>query len=44
MIYAQVLNGQFYFYWDFNNFEINAIMELANGGDWAAFEIKTGND
>ena len=43
MVYAQALNGQLYFYRDSNNFEIDAIMELANG-DWAAFEIKTSGD
>ena len=37
--YANILNGNLYFYRDSNGFEIDAIMEL-DDGKWAAFEIK----
>lgn len=39
MAYAQVLDGQLYFYRDTNGFEIDAIMQL-DIQTWAAFEIK----
>ena len=39
MTYAQVLDGQLYFYRDTNGFEIDAIMQL-DIQTWAAFEIK----
>ena len=42
MDYAQILDGQLYFYRDAEGLEIDAILQLANG-DWAAIEIKLGD-
>ena len=41
MAYAQILDGQLYFYRDADGLEIDAILQLANGA-WAAIEIKLG--
>ena len=42
MAYAQILDGQLYFYRDADGLEIDAILQLANGA-WAAIEIKLGD-
>lgn len=40
-IYAQAHGGQLFHYQDYNNFEIDAIVQLPDGR-WGAFEIKLG--
>lgn len=40
-IYSETFNSQLYHYQDYDNHEIDAIIELENG-DWSAFEIKLG--
>ncbi len=40
-IYAETFNGQLYHYQDYDNHEIDAVIELENG-DWCGFEIKLG--
>ncbi len=40
-IYAESFNGQLYHYQDYDNHEIDAVIELENG-DWCGFEIKLG--
>ena len=40
-IYAQALGGQLFHYQDYNNFEIDAVVQLSDGR-WGAFEIKLG--
>ena len=40
-IYAQSFGGKLFHYQDYNNNEIDAIIEL-NDGEWCAFEIKLG--
>ncbi len=40
-IYAQAFGGKLYHYQDYNNNEIDAVIELSNG-EWCAFEIKLG--
>lgn len=40
-IYATVLNAKLFHYQDYNNNEIDAVMEL-DDGNWCAFEIKLG--
>ncbi len=40
-IYAEAFNGSLFHYQDYNNKEIDAVIELQNG-DWCAFEIKLG--
>jgi len=40
-IYAESFNAQLYHYQDYNNREIDAVLELSNG-EWCAFEIKLG--
>ena len=40
-IYAQALGGQSFHYQDYNNFEIDAVVQLSDGR-WGAFEIKLG--
>lgn len=40
-IYARALGGQLFHYQDYNNFEIDAIVQLSDGR-WGAFEIKLG--
>jgi len=40
-IYAQAFGGKLYHYQDYNNNEIDAVIELADG-NWCAFEIKLG--
>lgn len=40
-IYAQAHNGQIFHYQDYNNNEIDAIVQLSDGR-WGAFEIKLG--
>ena len=42
MAYAQILDGQLYFYRDADGLEIDVILQLANGA-WAAIEIKLGD-
>lgn len=40
-IYAQSFGGKLFHYQDYNNNEIDAVIEL-NDGEWCAFEIKLG--
>jgi len=40
-IYAESFGGQLYHYQDYNNNEIDAVIELSDGS-WCAFEIKLG--
>lgn len=40
-IYSEAFGGKLYHYQDYNNDEIDAVIELPNG-DWCAFEIKLG--
>lgn len=40
-IYAETFGGKLYHYQDYNNKEIDAVIELDNG-EWCAFEIKLG--
>lgn len=40
-IYAQAMNADLYHYQDYQNREIDAVIELADG-EWCAFEIKLG--
>lgn len=40
-IYAQALNGKLFHYQDYNNNEIDAVIELEDG-NWCAIEIKLG--
>ena len=40
-IYAQSINAKLYHYQDYNNNEIDAVIELEDG-NWCAFEIKLG--
>lgn len=40
-IYAEAFGAKLYHYQDYNNDEIDAVIELKNG-DWCAFEIKLG--
>ena len=40
-IYAESFNANLYHYQDYNNNEIDAVIELKNG-NWCAFEIKLG--
>ena len=40
-IYAEVFDAKLYHYQDYNNNEIDAVVELKNG-NWCAFEIKLG--
>lgn len=40
-IYAQSINAKLYHYQDYNNNEIDAVIEL-DDGNWCAFEIKLG--
>jgi hypothetical protein len=40
-IYAEAFDAQVYHYQDYNNKEIDAVVQLP-GGDWSAFEIKLG--
>ncbi len=40
-IYAETFGGKLYHYQDYNNQEIDAVIELENG-EWCAFEIKLG--
>ncbi|MDD2613021.1 MAG: DUF4143 domain-containing protein [Bacteroidales bacterium] len=40
-IYALALGGQLFHYQDYNNFEIDAVVQLSDGR-WGAFEIKLG--
>ena len=40
-IYAESFNAQLFHYQDYNNKEIDAVIELEDG-DWCAFEIKLG--
>ena len=40
-IYAESFGGQLYHYQDYNNREIDAVVEMADGS-WAAIEIKLG--
>ena len=40
-VYIQSLGGKLYHYQDYNNNEIDAIVELPSG-EWGAFEIKLG--
>ena len=40
-IYSETFNGQLYHYQDYDNHEIDAVVELENG-DCCAFEIKLG--
>ena len=42
-IYAEALNGKLFHYQDYNNGEIDAVIELEDGR-WGAFEIKLGAD
>jgi len=42
-IYAEALNGKLFHYQDYNNSEIDAVIELEDGR-WGAFEIKLGAD
>lgn len=41
IIYSQTFDGQVFHYQDYDNDEIDAVIELPNG-DWCAFEIKLG--
>ena len=40
-IYAESFDAELYHYQDYNNNEIDAVIELKNG-NWCAFEIKLG--
>lgn len=40
-VYAESFGAELYHYQDYNNKEIDAVIEL-NNGDWCAFEIKLG--
>ena len=40
-IYAESFGGSLYHYQDYNNREIDAVVEMPDG-EWAAFEIKLG--
>jgi predicted AAA+ superfamily ATPase len=40
-IYAEAFDAEVYHYQDYNNKEIDAVVQLP-GGDWSAFEIKLG--
>lgn len=42
-IYAEAIGGRLYHYQDYNNSEIDAVIELEDGR-WGAFEIKLGAD
>jgi len=42
-IYAEAIGGSLYHYQDYNNSEIDAVIELEDGR-WGAFEIKLGAD
>ncbi len=42
-IYANAIDANLYHYQDYNNYEIDAVIEL-NNGDWGAFEIKLGSN
>jgi predicted AAA+ superfamily ATPase len=42
-IYAESIGGKLYHYQDYDNSEIDAVVELADGR-WGAFEIKLGAD
>lgn len=41
IVYSQTFDGQVFHYQDYDNDEIDAVIELPNG-DWCAFEIKLG--
>ena len=42
-IYANAMDANLYHYQDYNNYEIDSVIEL-NNGDWGAFEIKLGSN
>lgn len=42
-IYANAMDANLYHYQDYNNYEVDAVIEL-NNGDWGAFEIKLGSN
>ncbi len=42
-IYANAIDANLYHYQDYNNYEIDSVVELSNG-DWGAFEIKLGSN